>query len=443
MKCQRVAVFDGESDFMKDVSSLIKTRLTADHIAFLNSVAEVAAHNQVSVYVVGGFVRDLLLNIKNVDIDLVVAGDGIVFAEKLAEKFDGRTSRYKKFGTATLILQGRPNIDVATARTESYSCPAALPDVEPSTIKQDLARRDFTVNSMAVKLSERGTFFLIDLFGGEIDLKNGLIRVLHDRSFVDDPCRLFRAIRFEQRFEFCMKGQTKQLMRNAIESNLIDQLSGDRLMNEIKILLSEADPVRCVDRMRELSLLQTIAPEIFDDDIHWTIMKKVDSALAWADMISMTKKPEAWFVYFHTLFMVTDDEAFKGMMMRLNFPSNIYGRMCSDRECFVEAMHDLSEERELKPSEIYNIFSKQSSEAVILLLAACSNKRMKEYVELYFKKYCASAKIELNGDDLIGMGMEPGASFNDVFKALRDARINGQVTSRDEEIVLVESQFLK
>ena len=106
-------------------------------------------------------------------------------------------------------------------------------------------------------------------------------------------------------------------------------------------------------------------------------------------------------------------------------------------------MHDLSEERELKPSEIYDIFSKQSPETVILLLAAGSNKRMKEYVELYFKKYCASAKIELNGDDLIGMGMEPRSSFNDVFKALRDARINGQVTSRDEEIVLVESQFLK
>ena len=104
---------------MKDVSSLMQTRVKADHRAFLNSVAEVAAHNQVSVYVVGGFVRDLLLNIKNVDIDLVVEGDGIVFAEKLAEKFDGRTSRYKKFGTATLILQGRPDIDVATARTES------------------------------------------------------------------------------------------------------------------------------------------------------------------------------------------------------------------------------------------------------------------------------------------------------------------------------------
>jgi len=443
MKFQRVTVFDGGSDFMKDVSSLMQARLTTDRISFLNSVAQVAAHDQVSVYVVGGFVRDLLLNIKNIDIDLVVEGDGIVFAEKLAEKFDGQTSRYKKFGTATLILKGRPNIDVATARTESYSCPAALPDVEPSNIKLDLARRDFTVNSMAIKLSERGTFFLIDLFGGEIDLKDGLIRVLHDQSFVDDPSRLFRAIRFEQRFGFCVEAQTKELMRSAIESNLIDKLSGDRLMNEITILLSEADPMRCVDRMLELSLLRTIAPEIFGDDFHWTNMKKVDSALAWADMIPLTKKPEAWFVYFHALFMVTDDKAFEGMMMRLNFPSNIYGRMYSDRRCFVEAMHDLRVERELKPSEIYDIFSKQSPETVILLLTACSNSRMKQYVRLYFEEYCASAKIELNGEDLIGMGMEPGSSFNDVFKTLRDARINGQVTSRDEEIALVESQFLK
>ena len=153
-------------------------------------------------------------------------------------------------------------------------------------------------------MSARGAFFLIDLFGGEIDLKDGLIRVLHDQSFLDDPCRLFRAIRFEQRFDFYVEDQTKQLMRSAIENNLIDKLSGDRLMNEIKILLSEVDPVKCVDRMRELWLLQTIAPEIFNDDFHLTIMKKVDSELAWADMIRLTKKPDAWFVYFHMIFMV-------------------------------------------------------------------------------------------------------------------------------------------
>ena len=428
---------------MKDVSSLMQTRLKGGCIAFLNSIAEVAAHNQVSVYTVGGFVRDLLLNIKNLDIDLVVEGDAISFAEKLAEKFDGRTTSYKKFGTSTLTLEGRPDIDVATARTEHYSHPAALPEVEPSTIKLDLARRDFTINSMAIKLSGQGMFFLIDLFDGEIDLKNGLIRILHDQSFVDDPCRIFRAIRFEQRFEFCLEDQTKKNIKVAIESNLINQLSGDRLMSEIKILLNESNQVKCVDRMRELSVLQTIAPEIFDDDFHWIVMKKIDSALAWADMVPMPKKPEAWFVYFYTLFMVAKDEAFEEMMTRLHFPSNIYGRMCSDRECFVAAARDLNKEKELKPSEIYDIFSNQSSEVVILLLAACSSERVKKYAELYFNKYYTSAKIELNGNDLIEMGIKPGPIFDDVLKALRDARVNGQVTSRDEEIILVEARFLK
>lgn len=130
-------------------------------------------------------------------------------------------------------------------------------------------------------------------------------------------------------------------------------------------------------------------------------------------------------------------------MTRLHFPNNISSRMRLDRECFVGAMRDLNGEIELKPSEVYDIFSKQSPEMVILLLATCSSERVKKYVELYFKKYCVSAKTELNGDDLIKMGIEPGPAFYDIFKALRDARLDGQVISRDEEIVLVESRFMK
>ena len=428
---------------MKDVSSLMQTQLKADCIDFLNTVADVAELNQVSVYVVGGFVRNLLLNIQNLDIDLVVEGDGISFANKLAEKIDARTKSHEKFCTATLMLQDRTKVDVATARTESYSRPAVLPDIEPSNIKQDLARRDFTINSMAIKLSGKGIFFLIDLFEGEIDLKNGLIRVLHDQSFVDDPCRIFRAIRFEQRFEFFIEDQTQHFLRSAVKINLIDQLSRDRFTKEIKILLNEVDPIKCVDRMRELSLFDTIIPEILKEDFHWAIMKNIEGALALADKIPMPKKPEVWFVYFHAMLMVKNGEVFEGMMKRLNLANNIGSRLQSAQKCFIEGMSDLREEKELKPSEVYDIFSKQSPEVVILILAACPNQRVKKYVELYFTKYFASAKINLNGDDLIKMGMVPDSSFNDVFKALRDARINGHVTSRDEEVSLVESQFLK
>ena len=428
---------------MKDLSKLMQAQLKEDHIDLLDSIAETATHDQVSVYVVGGFVRDLLCNIKNLDIDLVVEGDGIRFAEKLAAKYNWQTQNYKKFGTSTLTFEGLSTIDVATARTEYYSHPAALPEVKPSLIKLDLARRDFTINSMAIKLNGQGVFCLIDLFGGETDLKNGLIRVLHDRSFVDDPSRIFRAIRFEQRFGFCIESQTKNLIESAVEKTFIGGLSGDRLMNEIKILLNESDPMKCIERMRELLLLQAIVPEIFDDKLRWVTLKKIDSALIWADMIPMPKKPEAWFVYFYVLFMIDNSEAFEVMMLRLNFPNNIYDRMCLDRECLAESMRCLNNEKDLKPSDIYDVFSKQSSETLILLLVVCPSERIKKYAKLYFNKYLKSADVELNGNDLIQMGIKPGPIFNDVLKALRDARVNGQVASIDEEIILVESRFLK
>jgi tRNA nucleotidyltransferase (CCA-adding enzyme) len=428
---------------MKDVSTLLQARLDEEHIVLLDLIAKTGASSQVKVYIVGGFVRDLLLNIKNLDIDLVVEGDGISFAKILADKLNGQTQNHKKFGTSTLNLEGFPVIDLATARTEYYSHSAALPEVKPSEIELDLARRDFTINSMAIKLSGQGMFHLIDLFGGEIDLKDGLIRILHDQSFVDDPSRIFRAIRFEQRFGFCIENQTKNFMARAIENNFIGRLSGDRLINEIKILLKESFPEKCIDRMRELSLLQGLIPEIFDDEFRWVIIKKIDSTLSWSGKVPMSKKPEVWFVYLYALFMLENDDAFEEMMMRLNFPRNIYGRMCLDRKCFVKAMCDLNNEQELSPSEVYDIFSKQSSEVVIILLVACSSERVKKYAELYFNEYCKSANIELNGNDLIEMGIKPGPIFNDVLKALRDARLNGQVESLDEEIVLVKSQFLK
>ena len=428
---------------MKDLSNLIRMRLKKDHIDLLDSIAETATHDQVSVYVVGGFVRDLLCNIKNLDIDLVVEGDGIRFAKKLADKHNGQTKNHEKFGTSTLTVEGLSTIDVATARTEYYSHPAALPEVKPSSIKLDLARRDFTINSMAIQLNGQRVFSLIDLFGGEADLKDGLIRVLHDKSFVDDPSRIFRAIRFEQRFDFCIESQTKNLIESAIEKKFINRLSGGRLINEIKILLNESDQIKCVERMRELLLLQAIVPEVFDDKLRWVTLKEIDRALTWANMIPMLKKPEVWFVYFYVLFMIDDSEAFEMMMRRLNFPNNIYDRMCLDRESFAESMRCLNNEKDLKPSDIYDVFLKQSSEVVILLLVVCPSERIKKYAKLYFNNYYKSADIALNGNDLIEMGIKPGPIIKDVLKVLRDARLNRQVTSIDEEITLVESRFLK
>ena len=428
---------------MKNVESLMKERLQKDLMTLLESIARIADREKVCVYVVGGFVRDLLLNIDNLDLDIAVEGDGIGFAEVLAQELQGQAKSYQKFGTAVIALENGLRVDVAMARTESYPRPGALPEVERSSIKSDLFRRDFSINSLAVKLNGKEAFCLLDYFNGERDLKDRVIRVLHDQSFVDDPCRIFRAIRFEQRFGFRIDRQTEALMKSAIEQNRIDPLSGTRLLKELTLLLQEPDPVRCIDRLRDLSLLQSFAPDIPLDDAHREILEQVGHVLVWAKTVPMPKEPETWLVYFLGLFISSKDAVFEKVVERLHLPARIRNQLRSDREHFIRAKCVLAEGRELVPSEIYDIFSELSSEAAILLLAVCSSEQANKYATLFFTQYHSLAQTALTGGDLIRMGMEPGPVFETVLKTLRDARVNGQVRSREEEVSLVESQFLK
>src|SRR3989304_2929138 len=179
-----------------------------------------------AVYAVGGFVRDLLLRVENFDVDIVVEGDGIRFAEEFEKKFPCRIRTHKKFGTAIILFPDGLKVDVATARWEVYDSPAALPTVESASIKMDLYRRDFTVNTLALQLNPKAFGELIDFFGGVKDVKEKTIRVLHNLSFVEDPTRVFRAIRFEQRLRFPIGKHTQNLMKNAVKMSIFDRLSG-------------------------------------------------------------------------------------------------------------------------------------------------------------------------------------------------------------------------
>jgi len=436
-------LFDGKRGVLRNAKSLMKERLQKDLMSLLESIARTADRENLPVYVVGGFVRDLLINVQNFDVDIVVEGDGIGFAETLARDLKGRVKSHAKFGTSVIVLKSGFRIDVATARMEFYPRPGALPKVERSSIKSDLFRRDFTINSLAIKLNGKEAFCLIDYFNGERDLKDRVIRVLHNLSFIEDPCRIFRAIRFEQRLEFRIGKQTEAFMKSAIKHNLIDQLSGTRLMNEFKLLLKEPNPIRCIDRMRGLSLFQCLGLDMPDGDAHWVVLKQIERVLAWAKMVPMPKEPEIWFVYFQGLFLPLKELAFEKAMERLHLPVRVCNRLRSDRECFIRAKRVLGEGRNLKPSEVYDIFSELSPEAMTLLLAVCSSERVNKYATLFFTQFHPAAQTALKGGDLMRMGMKPGPIFQTVFKTLRDARVNGLVKSREEEVSLVKAQFLK
>ena len=420
----------------------MKERLPKDLTSILKTIEDAADEAGVQVFVVGGFVRDLLLNIENLDIDIVVEGDGIVFASYLGKKFHGRVKSHSKFGTSVVILPDGFRIDVATARMEFYKHPAALPIVEKSSIESDLFRRDFTVNSLAIKLNGKEAFCLIDFFNGERDLKEGILRVLHNLSFIDDPCRIFRAIRFEQRYRFTIGKQTQSFMKNAIQKGLVDQLSGSRLLNELKLILNEKNPIKCVRRMDEYFLLKFLAPGRFENPESNQAFERLEEVLSWSRMMPFSRKPETWFVYFFGLFYGLNDDEFQKAVFRLRLPVRLKNRLQDDRVHCQKALRVLKKKADMAPSEIYDLFSMLSLEAVIFLLALCANERSNQYATLYFSQYHASAKLSLSGADLIQMGMKPGPVFQTVFKTLRDARINGVIKSRNEEMALVRKQFL-
>jgi len=203
------------------------------------------------VYIVGGPVRDILLNVPDYDLDFVVEGDAIRFAEVLNETMKGELKRHRAFKTATLFYNDI-RIDVVTARSESYKAPAAYPDIRPGKIKEDLFRRDFTINAMAVSVNKRNFGELLDFYNGYKDLRKRLIRVMHDKSFIDDPTRIFRAVRFSVRLNFKIEPHTKQLMKKAILDGFLGEVNRGRIRKEIELFLKERNPLKCIEAFSSL-----------------------------------------------------------------------------------------------------------------------------------------------------------------------------------------------
>jgi len=218
-----------------------------------------AEEMSLGAYAVGGLVRDLFLQRETLDVDVVIEGDGIAFASRFSADHGARLLIYERFKTATLVFPDGFKIDVATARTETYERPAALPSVMPGSIRDDLFRRDFSINTLAVCLNPHRFGELLDPFQGRDDIWKGSIRILHDRSFVDDPTRIFRAARFEKRFDFKIEDITEALIKDAVSTGLIERLSGYRIASELRLILKEEDPLPAVQRLEELGVLSSVA----------------------------------------------------------------------------------------------------------------------------------------------------------------------------------------
>jgi len=222
---------------------------------FLNIIKVVGAEadkKKLPAYIVGGPVRDMLLSVKNYDLDFVIEGDAMKFARDLNKRLKGDLKIHMAFGTATIVFKDT-RADIVTARKETYKSPAAYPDVEPAAIKEDLFRRDFTINAMAVSINKKNFGGLVDLYGGYKDLKKKLIRVMHDKSFIDDPTRIFRAVRFSVRLGFKIEPRTRKLIKEAILQGLLGEVNRGRIKKETGLLLKEKKPLKCLQLFSRLA----------------------------------------------------------------------------------------------------------------------------------------------------------------------------------------------
>jgi tRNA nucleotidyltransferase (CCA-adding enzyme) len=408
-------------------------------IKILKQFGQLADMLEYRCYLVGGLVRDVLLKRENLDVDIVIEGDGIKFAHEFAEHYGVRVRSHQKFETAVLIFPDGFKVDVATARVEYYEAPGAPPTVETSSLKLDLYRRDFTINTLAIELNKRHFGTLIDYFGAQQDIKERVLRVLHNLSFVEDPSRVLRAIRFEQRFGFKIGKLTLALIKNAVKISCFKDLSGRRLFIELKLLLKEEDPVRGIARMNEFNLLSFISPEIQFNKALQSLLEEIRRIIAWYNLLYLGGRFEPWKVYWHGLTSSLDIGALKALADFMGMAEVNSRRMISQREGSSELLNDLNK-FDGDNYQLYTLLAPYDTETLLYIMAKASRDKTKRFISTYFTRL-KGAKILLRGKDLVKLGLPPGPIFKEVFDRLLEARLNKRVKSREDEVRFVEKTF--
>ncbi|MBA3061262.1 MAG: CBS domain-containing protein, partial [Nitrospirae bacterium] len=327
----------------RNIAVLLKEKFPAEIYAILKLAGEIADQLGINAYLVGGSVRDLLRGEENLDIDIVVEGDGISFAKAFGRKLNAKVRTHERFGTAKVILspefgvqssvpglKTHPEqlgtelkIDVASARTEYYESPASLPKVETSSIKKDLYRRDFTINTLAVKLNLKDFGLLIDFFGGQRDLREKIIRVIHNLSFIEDPTRAFRAIRFSERFGFKLSKHTETLIKSTLKLDLFGRLSGARLYEELLLAFNETEPVKTLKTLSEFGLLKVIHQGLLFNNELESALQSMFETLAWFNLLFLEESPDRGSLYLMALLSTLKEEERNTAIERLSPPPKI------------------------------------------------------------------------------------------------------------------------
>jgi len=412
-------------------------KLSPQFKKILKTSSTLANSSGFNIYLIGGVVRDLILKRKVFDLDIVVEGNAIAFVKKLASLLKSEFRRHHSFGTATLYFDGH-KIDFATARTESYSHRGALPKVLPSSLAKDLLRRDFTINAMAISLNKADYGELVDIYNGLEDLKKGLIRVLHPESFQDDPTRILRAIRFEQRFSFEIEPGTFKLMKEALAKQSLELVGHHRLRDEITLILKEPSPSGYIKRINGLAGFSFLDRGIKLDKESFRLFARIkESVLYYEKRFKKYRKLEVWLLYLAAILIKLPASRLKKFFHDFGFRKGERA-VVSSIEKSINKIKRLG--KHTKASNIYRILEPYSFESILFFYAYYREKSLRKNIEHFLDKL-VNIRLKIKGRDLKAMNLKPDILYNKILKKTLYSKIDKGLKGKRQEAEEVRRIF--
>ncbi|HSB66719.1 MAG TPA: CBS domain-containing protein [Anaerolineales bacterium] len=430
----------------------LEAALPAGKLALLKLVAEIASEQKAAFYIVGGFVRDLILERPSQDFDLVVEGDAIALARQLQARFGGRLTTHARFGTGKWLLTnirnelagtlGQPGkstdlpefLDLISARTEFYTHPTALPTVERGSIKLDLHRRDFTINTLALRLDGSHYGELHDYWGGLNDLREGLVRVLHSLSFVDDPTRMLRAVRFECRFSFHIEKRTLELLGEA--RPLLGQVSGDRIRHELDHIMDSEQRVGMMERLAQLGLLTEIQPALVWDQVcrlNLEMLQAIPIKPLFGIQLELEKSHNLRKLAYILWLINLPVEKNQVILRRLRYPASQVSIVLSACKLW----KDLPWMANARLSQIANRLVDVPALAIYANFLATRDDKICGNFQAYLNRL-SKISPRINGDELRARGLPPGPIYKRILVAIRDAWLDGKIENIAQEEAYLE-----